>query len=32
MFAKPGLYKIWAVSLFPQAKSNVVTVSVRANN
>ena len=32
MFAKPGLYKIWAVSLFPQAKSNVVTVSDRANN
>jgi len=30
MFAKPGLYKIWAVSLFPQAKSNVVTVSVRS--
>jgi hypothetical protein len=31
MFTKPGLYKIWAVSLLPWAKSNVVTVSVRSN-
>ena len=31
MFAKPGLYKIWAVGIFPRAKSNVLTVSVRAS-
>jgi hypothetical protein len=30
-FTKPGVYKIWAVSFLPQAKSNVVTVSVRSN-
>jgi hypothetical protein len=31
MFTKPGLYKIWAVSAFPWAKSNAITVSVRSN-
>jgi hypothetical protein len=31
MFAKPGLYKIWAVSASPWAKSNVITVSVYSN-
>jgi hypothetical protein len=31
MFTKPGVYKIWAVSFLPWAKSNVVTVTVRSN-
>lgn len=31
MFAEPGTYKIWALTLPGRTKSNVVTVTVRSN-